>query len=102
MRTRLVPGRFLSGRSQVRVLPGAPAQPRADQIPHLAGSTQQIYSSAVRELAAFLAADVRDLAAGDVHRRDVEAFVGTDSTWSSPATVSADFRALPQFFKWLV
>src|SRR5689334_17150033 len=69
---------------------------------NLAESTQQIYTSAVRELAVFLAADGRALAPADVHRRDIEAFVRHRLERVKPATVSADFRALQQFFKWLV
>jgi integrase/recombinase XerC len=69
---------------------------------NLAASTQQIYTSAVRELAVFLTADGRGLAPADVQRRDIEAFVRHRLEQVKPATVSADFRALQQFFKWLV
>jgi integrase/recombinase XerC len=65
---------------------------------NLAESTQRIYSSAVRELAEF----VGDRAPGEVTRRDVEAFVRHRLAEVRPATVSADFRALQQFYKWLV
>jgi integrase len=65
---------------------------------NLAGSTQRIYSSAVRELAEF----VGDRPPGEVTRRDIEAFVRHRLAEVKPATVSADFRALQQFFKWLL
>ena len=38
----------------------------------------------------------------DVSRRDIESFVRFRLERVKPATVSADFRALQQFFKWLV
>jgi integrase len=64
---------------------------------NLAESTQRIYSSAVRELAAF----VGDTPPSQVTRRHIEAFVRHRLEHVKPATVSADFRALQQFFKWL-
>jgi len=69
---------------------------------NLADSTQRIYSSAVRELAAFLAESGSATPPGEVTRRDIEAFVRQRLEAVKPATVSADFRALQQFFKWLV
>src|SRR4051794_20792797 len=66
-------------------------------------STQRIYTSAVRELAAYLTttSDEQRLSPAEVTRRDVEAFVRHRLDKVKPATVSADFRALQQFFKWL-
>jgi len=69
---------------------------------NLAESTQRIYTSAVRELAAFLTAQGKPAAPSRVARRDIEAFVRHRLASVKPATVSADFRALQQFFKWLV
>jgi integrase/recombinase XerC len=66
---------------------------------NMAESTQRIYSSAVRELANFVDAD---RSPADVTRRDIEGFVRRRLESVKPATVSADFRALQQFFKWLV
>ncbi|MGI8679000.1 MAG: tyrosine-type recombinase/integrase [Jatrophihabitans sp.] len=42
------------------------------------------------------------LAPADVTRRDIEAFVRHRLSTVKPATVSADFRALQQSFKWLL
>jgi integrase/recombinase XerC len=63
---------------------------------NLAESTQRIYGSAVRELAAFA-----PVPPDEITRRHVEAFVTHRLAQVKPATVSADFRALQQFFKWL-
>lgn len=64
-------------------------------------NTQRIYTGAVAGLAAYLAAH-GDPAPAEVTRRDIEAFVRHRLGHVKPATVSADFRALQQFFKWLV
>jgi site-specific recombinase XerD len=64
---------------------------------NLAESTQRIYSSAVREFAVF----VGDTPPSSITRRHIEAFVRHRLEQVKPATVSADFRALQQFFKWL-
>src|SRR5882757_916464 len=69
---------------------------------NLAASTQRIYTSAVRELAAFLADSGSATPPSEVTRRDIEAFVRQRLEVVKAATVSADFRALQQFFKWLV
>jgi len=69
---------------------------------NLAPSTQRIYGSAVRALADHLTVDGVTKPPADVTRRDVEAFVTARLGKVKPATVSADFRALQQFFKWLV
>jgi integrase len=70
---------------------------------NMALSTQRIYSSAVRALSEFLPTlRPADTAPADVTRRDIEAFVRHRLTEVRPATVSADFRALQQFFKWLM
>jgi integrase/recombinase XerC len=65
---------------------------------NLAGSTQRIYSGAVRELAAFVA----DTSPDSVTRRHMEAFITHRLGMRKPATVSAEFRALQQFWKWMV
>ena len=65
---------------------------------NLAQSTQRIYGSAVREFAEF----VGDTPPAKVTRRHIEGFVTDRLEQVKPATVSADFRALQQFFKWLV
>jgi integrase len=69
---------------------------------NLSESTQRIYSGAVRELAAFLNSESPAVAPADVTRRHIEAFVRFRLAKVKPATVSADFRALQQFFKWMV
>ena len=63
---------------------------------NLAKSTQRIYASAVRALADHLTTK----APADVTRPDIESFVTARLAQVKPATVSADFRALQQFFKW--
>lgn len=68
---------------------------------NLATSTQRIYSSAVRELSLYLASE-GDIPPREVTRRHIEGFVRYRLAAVKPATVSADFRALQQFFKWLV
>lgn len=65
---------------------------------NLSANTQRIYTGAALGLAAFLP----DTQPTDVTRRDVEAFIRHRLEQVKPATVSADFRALQQFFKWLV
>jgi integrase/recombinase XerC len=72
---------------------------------NLAESTQRIYTSAVTMFAKFLFdtdADGDGPAPADVTRRDVEAFVRYRLEQVKPATVSADFRALQQFWKWML
>ena len=70
---------------------------------NLSTSTQRIYTSAVRELGAYLTTTAEPrLSPTDVTRRDVESFVRHRLDKVKPATVSADFRALQQFYKWLV
>jgi integrase/recombinase XerC len=65
---------------------------------NLAQSTQRIYLGAVTELSRFLP----DTPPEKIRRRDVEAYISHRLTLVKPATVSAEFRALQQFFKWLV
>ena len=66
---------------------------------NLAESTQRIYSGAVEELAGFLGAGTLP---EDVRRRDVERFVAHRLEHVRPATVSAEYRALQQFWKWML
>jgi site-specific recombinase XerD len=65
---------------------------------NLSQNTQRIYTGAAIGLAAF-APDTPPTA---VTRRDIEAFVRHRLERVKPATVSADFRALQQFFKWML
>src|SRR5437870_1581683 len=69
---------------------------------NLSQNTQRIYSGAVTVFADFLEAEGRDHGTAQVTRRDVEAFVRHRLTQVKPATVSADFHALQQFWKWMV
>jgi integrase/recombinase XerC len=69
---------------------------------NLSVSTQRIYTNAVTSLTVFLAGTERDPAPDEVTRRDIEAFVTARLKVVKPATVSADFRALQQFWKWMV
>lgn len=68
---------------------------------NLSANTQRIYTGAVCALADFLA-NHEGPQPSAVMRRDIEAFVTYRLDHVKPATVSADFRALQQFFKWLV
>lgn len=68
----------------------------------LSVSTQRIYTNAVTSLALFLGATDTSPGPDTVTRRDIEAYVAHWLTVVKPATVSADFRALQQFFKWLL
>jgi integrase/recombinase XerC len=68
---------------------------------NLAVSTQRIYTNAVTRLATFLGETEANPAPDAVKRRDIEAFVTARLAQVKPASVSADFRALQQFFKWL-
>ena len=68
----------------------------------LADSTQRIYSGAVREMVVYLVAAEGNPAPDRVTRRQVEAFVRQRLGVRKPATVSAEFRALQQFWKWMV
>jgi integrase/recombinase XerC len=69
---------------------------------NLSAATQRIYTSAAVSLASFLEGERSDPTPVAVTRRDIESFVRFRLTQVKPATVSADFRALQQFFKWLV
>ncbi len=69
---------------------------------NLSTSTQRIYTNAVNSLAGYLATTDRSPGPESVTRRDIEAFVTDRLTRVKPATVSADFRALQQFFKWML
>jgi integrase/recombinase XerC len=69
---------------------------------NLSASTQRIYTNAVTSLTVFLAGTDRNPAPDGVTRRDIEAFVTARLKVVKPATVSADFRALQQFWKWMV
>lgn len=68
---------------------------------NLSGNTQRIYTGAVVALADFLSTN-EGVQPSAVTRRDIEAFVTHRLAHVKPATVSADFRALQQFFKWLM
>ena len=68
----------------------------------LADSTQRIYSGAVREMVVYLVAAEGNPDPDRVTRRQVEAFVRQRLGVRKPATVSAEFRALQQFWKWMV
>jgi integrase/recombinase XerC len=65
---------------------------------NLAESTQRIYIGAVEQLADFLP----DTLPTDTRRRDLEAFVTRRLAQVKPATVSAEYRALQQFWKWML
>jgi integrase/recombinase XerC len=69
---------------------------------NLSASTQRIYTNAVTSLTAFLGATDRNPPPNEVTRRDIEAFVSARLKVVKPATVSADFRALQQFWKWMI
>lgn len=69
---------------------------------NLSDSTQRIYSSAAICLATYLESVDPSPDPVEVTRRDIEGFVRFRLSKVKPATVSADFRALQQFFKWLV
>jgi site-specific recombinase XerD len=69
---------------------------------NLSSSTQRIDTSAVVSLASFLDGTSSPPEPAEVGRRDIEGFVRFRLAQVKPATVSADFRALQQFFKWLV
>lgn len=69
---------------------------------NLSVSTQRIYTGAVHQLADFVASEPRPPGPEAVTRRHIEGFVRHRLETVKPATVSADFRALQQFFKWLV
>jgi site-specific recombinase XerD len=72
---------------------------------NLSASTQRIYAVAVSGFAGFMATQHPaglSPAPAATTRRDVEAFVRHRLERVKPATVSADFRALQQFWKWMV
>lgn len=68
---------------------------------NLSESTQRIYVSAAVSLATFVAATAESPDPAQVTRRHIEGFVRWRLEQVKAATVSADFRALQQFFKWL-
>lgn len=77
---------------------------------NLSVNTQRIYSGAVIVFADFVSAHPDGAAVtpraggvtpGQVTRHDIEAFVRHRLAGVKPATVSADFRALQQFWKWM-
>jgi site-specific recombinase XerD len=65
---------------------------------NLAESTQRIYVGAVEQLAEFLP----DTLPTDVRRRDLEAFITERLEKVKPATVSVEYRALQQFWRWML
>jgi site-specific recombinase XerD len=69
---------------------------------NLSNSTQRVYSGAAVSLANFLDSDRDSPDFNEVSRRHVEAFVRHRLAEVKPATVSAEFRALQQFVRWLV
>ena len=69
---------------------------------NLSDNTQRIYNGAVTGLAAYCGSQTPALGPTEVSRRDIESFVRLRLDQVKPATVSADFRALQQFFKWLM
>lgn len=64
--------------------------------------TVQTYLFAFRAFQGFLVASGGPTACRSVKRAHVESFVATRLTRVKPATVSVQFRALQQFFKWAV
>jgi site-specific recombinase XerD len=62
--------------------------------------TVTTYLSAVRALETFLVSDDRTIEAAHVARRDIEAFLVDRMERYRPASVSVEFRALQQFWKW--
>jgi site-specific recombinase XerD len=73
---------------------------------NLSANTQRIYTGAVLAFAEFISArasgaDAEDRSPGQTTRRDIGAFVRHRLEVVKPATVSADFRALQQFWKWM-
>lgn len=69
---------------------------------NLSDATQRIYASAAIMFAAFVSEQEGAPEPSEVTRRHIEAFVRHRLGQVKPATVSADFRALQPFFKWLV
>ena len=67
---------------------------------NLSASTQRIYTGAVRELSKYLL-EHGDPEPSAVTRRDLEGYVAHRLSIRKPATVSAEFRALQQFWKWM-
>jgi site-specific recombinase XerD len=65
---------------------------------NLAESTQRIYVGSVELLAGFLP----DTLPTDVRRRDLEAFITERLGKVKPATVSVEYRALQQFWRWML
>jgi len=66
--------------------------------------TQQIYLDAVDHLIRFLRASGRPTRVGEVKRQHVEAYLleRREVDHVKPATLSVEFRALQQFWKWAV
>ena len=64
--------------------------------------TQELYLSAARELAAFLAAEHLPLDVAEIRRQHVEAFVADQLKRWKPATAANKYRSLQQFFRWLL
>ena len=69
---------------------------------NLSRKTQVTYAEAVRQLAAFLAARGMPLQVGHIRREHIEMFIEHLLDQFAPATANNRFRALQQFFKYLV
>lgn len=63
--------------------------------------TVQTYLCAVEALAAYLEAEELPVAVRSIRKAHLEAFVADRLSNVKPATISVQFRALQQFFKWL-
>ena len=64
--------------------------------------TIKSYMDAAEQLIEYLEANGMPIAAASVHREHVEAFLVDLGERRSPSTVATRYRALQQFFKWLV
>lgn len=65
-------------------------------------STQRIYLNALDRLIAHLEANGMPTGARAVRREHVESFIASRRDTVKPTTLSVEFRALQQFFKWAV
>lgn len=68
---------------------------------NLSHNTSRIYLGALNQLAARVAGQRGEIPVSDVGRADLEDWAENRHTQVSAATVSNEYRALQQFFKWL-
>lgn len=67
-----------------------------------AANTQRIYDTVTRQFCQWLTENDRPTDPRDIGKRDIEDFTGYMTATRSPSTANVAYRALQQWFKWMV